>query len=400
MHRGVDVENSNYALVLTGEVLPGYSPEAVWPALAAYFRMEPDRFNSQLLARAPLSIKQGDDLGKLQTLQAGAAAVGAATEICAPDGRPALFVLIDNKPRGPVPHVLVEEHVEHGFWPASTTVAEVGSTAWRPFAEISRSSPRAEPAASELPFDAEARMTTDHSTTHAPTHAPDRGHNLAGVASSSTLTANAGDAAVLPPGLTIHAGFWRRCAALLIDGLLIGGVMAVVQAIIGLGALGVVQSGQADVATVFGAMSLLMVVAVVAQWLYFALFQSSTAQATPGKMAMGIKVVDDCGRRIGFGRASGRFFGKFISGMVFNIGYLMAGFTERKQALHDMIAGTLVVFKAVQPGRPLPQTRPPMPWYGWLINILIIGSLALGLLAMMFYAGTLLKVIAGSMQAL
>ena len=60
-------------------------------------------------------------------------------------------------------------------------------------------------------------------------------------------------------------------------------------------------------------------------------------------MAVGIKVTDLHGNRIGFGRASGRYFGKFISAMIIGIGYVMAAFTKRKQGLHDMMAGCLVI---------------------------------------------------------
>ena len=65
--------------------------------------------------------------------------------------------------------------------------------------------------------------------------------------------------------------------------------------------------------------------------------------ATPGKMACGIKVTDLDGRRISFGRATGRFFGKILSTLILLIGFLMQPFTARKQALHDILAGTLVV---------------------------------------------------------
>jgi uncharacterized RDD family membrane protein YckC len=71
--------------------------------------------------------------------------------------------------------------------------------------------------------------------------------------------------------------------------------------------------------------------------------ESSSKQATLGKMALALKVTDLQGRRISFARATGRHFAKIISGMILLIGYIMAGFTERKQALHDMIAGTLVI---------------------------------------------------------
>ncbi len=380
------MSESNYALVLTGEVLPGYSPQAVWPALASYFRMDQARFDSQLLARAPLSIKQGDDLGKLQTLQAGAAAVGAESELCALDERPALFVLLDNKPRGPVPRVLVEERIEHGLWPSSLSVAEVGSSTWQPYSGLAtplRQESEAKPAPA---FDADAHAATDRSTRYAPTHAADRGHNLASVAAATVAGV---DARPLPAGEAIHAGFWRRSAALLIDGLLIGVVLGVLQSVLGFGVLGAFAASDVSAGALIGSIMVLALLAFVGQWLYFALFESATAQATPGKMALGIKVVDDAGRRIGFGRASGRYFGKIISGMIFNIGYMLAGWTERKQALHDMMAATLVVFREVDPAQPLPQARPPMPWYGWLLNILMFGGFAVGMAAMWYYAALL-----------
>jgi uncharacterized RDD family membrane protein YckC len=71
--------------------------------------------------------------------------------------------------------------------------------------------------------------------------------------------------------------------------------------------------------------------------------ESSTWQATLGKKILGLKVTDLAGNRISFARASGRFFGKILSGMILGIGFLMAGFTARKQALHDILAGCLVL---------------------------------------------------------
>jgi len=83
--------------------------------------------------------------------------------------------------------------------------------------------------------------------------------------------------------------------------------------------------------------------ALVGGWLYFALMESSAWQATLGKRAVGIKVTDMEGGRISFGRATGRHFGKFVSALIFYIGFIMAGFTEKRQALHDIMAGCLVV---------------------------------------------------------
>ena len=78
-------------------------------------------------------------------------------------------------------------------------------------------------------------------------------------------------------------------------------------------------------------------------WLYYAIMESSERQATLGKMAVQIKVVDRRGGRISFARATGRHFAKLLSGLILFFGYLMAGFTSRKQALHDMVASCLVV---------------------------------------------------------
>jgi uncharacterized RDD family membrane protein YckC len=73
--------------------------------------------------------------------------------------------------------------------------------------------------------------------------------------------------------------------------------------------------------------------------------ESSSSQATIGKMLMGIKVTDMDGKRITFGRASGRFFGKVLSKLILYIGFIMAAFTEKKQGLHDILAETLVLNK-------------------------------------------------------
>ncbi len=356
------MENGSYALVLTGEVLPGHSPEAVWPALAAYFRMEPERFEAQLRARAPLAIKHSDELGKLQTLQAGAAAVGAASEICAPDERPALFLLLDGKPRGPVPRVLVEERIEHGLWPATMSVAEVGSKDWKPYRALDlAAAPDAAPAPRSEPLPEKPFHAGDIAVTPVP-------RSKAATAPSLAL--------VLPDSPAVHAGFWRRCAAMIIDGLLLGVAFAILQGVLSFAVLGTLGEFR-GLPALFATVGLMTVASLVIQWLYFAVFESGAAQATPGKRALGIKVVDERGRRIGFGRASGRYLGKIVSGALFGIGYLIAAWTERKRALHDMIADTCVVFDAVEYGRAMPSDRPPMPWYGWLVNIVGLGAVPL-----------------------
>jgi len=361
---------TKYALVLTGSTLPGFAPETVWPALAAYFRMEPAKLTDQVLVRAPLTIKESEELGKLQTLQAGAAAVGAEAEICAPDGRPALFVLLDGTPRGPVPRVFVEERVEHGLWPDRLMIAEVGSNQWRAFRELSPAAPAAP--AEEVAVEPDIATATSRPAGYAPTMAADHGHSLAGVRAVD----DSAPTVVLPPGESIHAGFWRRVAAYFIDGFIVGIVGWVVGIVL---ILGFAASG--GISAMVAASMLNYIVMIAIYWLYFALQESSPAQATLGKRAFGLKVTDDRAHRISFARATGRFFGKFVSSLILGIGYLLAGFTERKQALHDMMASTFVVFRAVEPGQPLPATRPPMPWYGWVINIVFMSLAPLGIVA-------------------
>ena len=78
-------------------------------------------------------------------------------------------------------------------------------------------------------------------------------------------------------------------------------------------------------------------------WLYYAVLTSSSWQATVGKKVLGLKVVDENGDRISFGRATGRYFAKIPSALILCIGFLMVAWTNRKRGLHDMIANTLVV---------------------------------------------------------
>lgn len=83
---------------------------------------------------------------------------------------------------------------------------------------------------------------------------------------------------------------------------------------------------------------------MILHWLYYAAMESSVRQATLGKSILSLRVTSSEGRRLSFGHATGRFFAKLVSGLIpFAIGYIMAAFTARKQALHDLIAGTVVV---------------------------------------------------------
>lgn len=146
-----------------------------------------------------------------------------------------------------------------------------------------------------------------------------------------------------PLAVTVaYAGFWKRFAALLIDGVVFNVIAfsVMVAAIVAVDETAFFLDDGTDITS-----DLYSVVGLLAAWIYAAAMESSSHQATLGKMALGIRVVDMDGSRISFGKASGRYFGKVVSFLTLGIGYLMAAFTRQKQALHDMMAGCLVVDK-------------------------------------------------------
>jgi uncharacterized RDD family membrane protein YckC len=133
-------------------------------------------------------------------------------------------------------------------------------------------------------------------------------------------------AATAPPAPAVtgvqYAGFWERFAAIVIDTIILGLATGTV------------------VAATFGKG---IALGFFAPWLYEAFMMSSEWQATVGKRVMSIVVTDLDGKRMTFARATGRHFAKFISAFLLGIGFIIAAFTEKKQALHDMIAETLVI---------------------------------------------------------
>lgn len=151
-----------------------------------------------------------------------------------------------------------------------------------------------------------------------------------------------------------YAGFWRRVVASIIDSI----ITAIAFVIIGAGLA--LSAGESVSRTLAGEdgfnapYAVLNIFSLVGGWLYSALMESSAKQATLGKMALSICVTDMDGRRISFGRATGRYFAKILSAIILLIGYIMAAFTARKQGLHDMIASTLVVQNVALP----PDRRP------------------------------------------
>ena len=165
-----------------------------------------------------------------------------------------------------------------------------------------------------------------------------------------------------------YAGFWKRFLAHILDRIILGFVLGVLFIPIWIfGLLNFVINQENTNCEEFVSVSfnpqwnddvsiamitafiviaiVISFIGLVVEWLYFAFMESSTKQATFGKTIVGIKVVDYNGNKISFGQATGRYFGKILSGLIFGVGFLMAGFTKKKQALHDILASCLVVNK-------------------------------------------------------
>jgi uncharacterized RDD family membrane protein YckC len=143
-----------------------------------------------------------------------------------------------------------------------------------------------------------------------------------------------------------YAGFWLRFCAAIIDGIIWWLLLTGLDMVVGVERTVFGPARYHNNSPAFALVLLgLALVKLALPWLYFALLESSRLQATLGKMAVGIIVTDLGGQRIGFGRATGRFFAKWLSYLTFCIGFMLAGWTRQKQALHDMIVGTLVLRK-------------------------------------------------------
>jgi len=239
-------------------------------------------------------------------------------------------------PMGPFSRAEVEEKLRRGEVSLSSLAYVEGLTQWTPLREVLAKVDGANP-----PVPAPVGVP-----------APTAGAMPTPAVSLSTTSPIYSYAATMqPPSHLVYAGFWLRFAAVFLDGLILtvfgfffGAAIGFVFGMSGMIGRARITNDDGTLNVGFIVMELIVIGAMIlVRWLYFALQESSAAQATLGKRALGIRVTDLEGRRISFLRATGRFFGKYISALTLCIGFMMAGFTERKQALHDMIASTLVV---------------------------------------------------------
>lgn len=252
---------------------------------------------------------------------------------------------------GPVDAVVLAELARQGRIGPGTLVWREGWSQWRPLSEV----------AAELGMD----MPTTSTTATAPPPA-------------AVVTPSPAPAA--DPTAVVYAGFWRRFAALFIDALILSAVfytlMFVMILLVGIGSG--FEGFEGDEPPVWFTFTfvLLGLGYYPMAACYYALQESGPHQATLGKRALGIKVCDMDGRRLDRGHAFGRWLAAALSYLTLYIGFLMAAFTARKQALHDFVASTQVVDRWAYSEHPERQQTGPS---GCLIAVVAAALLAVGL---------------------
>ena len=169
-----------------------------------------------------------------------------------------------------------------------------------------------------------------------------------------------------PPAPRVYAGFWRRVAASLIDTLVLLAASFVVGWSVGFSPL---YDGLTESEILLAS----NVLALVLQWAYFAGMHSSSEQATLGKLALGIRVTDRLGARIGFLHATARYFATILSALPMLAGFAAAGLTRDKRALHDVAAGTVVVRSGIT-AEQIAAAPAGKRWPAWATVLLILGS--------------------------
>ena len=279
-------------------------------------------------------------------------------------GDPAWYYLdAERKQHGPVPATEIREALRVGRLGEGSLVWRDGLSEWRPLSQLagelglsSAPLPPADPASAGSDFDAA------DGTAHAPSSDPSATRDI------------------------VYAGFFRRWAAFFLDFLIVAIPLITLTIVVAI-PMGLFR-GNDDTAGAM-AQALYYLLYLIAAPLYYAGMESSVQQATLGKRALGIKVTDDAGRRLSFGHALGRWFAAALSYLTFYVGFLMAAFTERKRALHDIVAGTLVVDKWAYTGFPERQKR---GLSGCLIAFLI------GLLLVPFVVGVLAAIAVSQFQ--
>ena len=341
---------TQFAVTLTGRVHAGVDVDQVWARAAGLLRKSPEAFLAEVRRRMPLSLKPVDEA---QARRQAEALQQAGLEVALlPEQGERVWLHHEDRVCGPLSAQWLGQALDAGSIPAQAKVRALAPTApwieasdWRAGKDL------------DLALDRDTPVATQIAADTAPTAADDRTAAVGG-AVPGTMRAGAPIAAApsLAAGLLpthyerrdLHGGFWLRFVAAVLDWLILyaGGMFVVgfVSAAAGAPFILLVRWGP-GLGGYAGLHVLIFFIDMSVAWLYAALFQSSRLQASPGMLALGLRVTTLDGERIGFGRATGRYFATFLSAIILFFGYFMIGWTQRKQALHDMMAGTLVVRK-------------------------------------------------------
>lgn len=261
---------------------------------------------------------------------------------------------------GPLPAGTMVDLDARGALAADTLVWRDGLAQWQPWRELRGELIAAAPAPDPVPA-ADPPVAPMHPAGDTAARAPAMATEPRSPYAPPAASLAAADDHVAG-GEVVPAGFLKRFAALAIDSLVVGIayyailIAAVLALGIGLAGLTGGDPGAAG-AGVMGLLALVYLIYPVMSALYYVGFESSSRQATLGKMAVGIKVTDDSGRRLSRGQALARWASHLLCYVTIYIGYLMAAFTERKRGLHDMVAGTLVVDQWAYTAHPERQRR-------------------------------------------
>jgi len=237
-----------------------------------------------------------------------------------------------NAPMGPFTREQVAEKLQRGEVTLGSLAFIDGLAQWTPLRDVLARLDAANPPALTLPA--------------VPASAP-----------SAPAPAYSYAATMEPPTHLVYAGFWLRVVATLIDSVILFAITAVIlivwavifSLVVGTKNLGFhpPSDDSSPSATTFVLMAIMEIALIVALilvgWFYHAFFESGPWQGTLGKRVLNLRITSMTGERLTFWHATGRFLARTVAALPFCAGYIMAAFTERKQALHDMIASTLVV---------------------------------------------------------
>ena len=294
-----------WSVTLTGELKPGTDAATAWQRAAEVLGKDANTFEAQVLNRLPMTTRSSDEDAAMTRWQAlDACGVKA---LLLPDDGQGLKVRLDGMVRGPVSFEYARRQLASRAWDGQIEACPDNQDDWVPLRSVLQQG-----SGNDAGFNAAPSASAAH----------------AGGGASRPRTLRELPTAAEYPNL--HAGFWRRVAAYLLDMLIFAVPLVILEMLL----------FHVNLHARHGKLDLLNGVLV---WLYFAAFESSSWQGTPGKHVLGLIVVDGKGLRIGIVRALLRYLGKYLSWIILCIGFMMAGWTARKQALHDLLVGTCVV---------------------------------------------------------